>query len=573
MIGLSIVLNGAPHSPKLSDVVPAGLVSTKRRFMTSNSLEISLLTNDKFIADKVLSQDEDLVLAIDGVILNLSDLMKRYGTQHPFETLKALYLDRGEQFMSEMVGSFSGILQDKKRGVTLIFTDQVGSKPLFIFKCNGGLIASGNMVHLTTILRAKGYSTTLDVMAAYSTLTLGFMLEEQTLVSEISRIKPGQYIRFSAGKCHWNYYFRLEIQETKQTVKSQIFSELDEKFANAIQLEYAKDAESSYRHLATLSGGLDSRMNVVMGHELGFKNIMDVTFGHSESHDLRIAKKIALDLGHEHVFVSLGNGDYLHRYFEDVTLINGCMGMYPGAAQGMHAWGSLNLKPFGIIHTGQLGDAVFGSYLETIEKNPSNEAAECLFGSSNLFLNKIKSYVKGCLASYDSLELFMLYNRGFNRILMGNWMAYRYTEVISPFLNPDFLKYVYSLPASMRSGEQLYIQWIQDRHKLVGEYIWEKTGAKPGENKLKRFLRRIRGKIVYRLDDYCRVGSMNPYVFWYNNNETLRKFFEQYFFKKIELLDEKELKKDARALFKNGNFTEKTQVISLLRAVDMYIKN
>jgi asparagine synthase (glutamine-hydrolysing) len=62
-------------------------------------------------------------------------------------------------------------------------------------------------------------------------------------------------------------------------------------------------------------------------------------------------------------------------------------------------------------------------------------------------------------------------------------------------------------------------------------------------------------------------NNMNPEQLWYDNNENVRKTLDSYYSSHIELLnDYKGLRNDVIELYKTGNITEKTQVLTLLSA-------
>lgn len=62
-------------------------------------------------------------------------------------------------------------------------------------------------------------------------------------------------------------------------------------FSNTVRLEFEKDVEYGYKHIVTLSGGLDSCITALLAHKLGYVNQLNFTFSQSDYLDEKILKK------------------------------------------------------------------------------------------------------------------------------------------------------------------------------------------------------------------------------------------------------------------------------------------
>lgn len=91
---------------------------------------VARFTTAKFLRDKVF-QDDDICVALDGIIFNLEQLKSRYACPDYFQTVKAMYRDLGDTFFREFRGEFAGILCDKSTNAWLCFTNPTSSKPLY----------------------------------------------------------------------------------------------------------------------------------------------------------------------------------------------------------------------------------------------------------------------------------------------------------------------------------------------------------------------------------------------------------------------------------------------------------
>jgi asparagine synthase (glutamine-hydrolysing) len=541
---------------------------------------IERFTNCKFLKDKVFEGDPDLFIAIDGIILNLHDLQLELGVQSAFQALKRQYQNRGGEFVRELRGDFCGCLYDKREDEWLVFTNATSSKPVFYFD-DEVFIFSSKIRRITKTLSLMGRRYNLDQLGAYFLLTYGFMLHDHTLVSEIKKLQPGCYLTYSNGSHRIVQYHCFGSEPRHHGSEDEIIENLDSLFQTAVKTEYNKDLEYGYQHFATLSGGLDSRMNVMVADEMGFGPSMNFTFSQSNYWDELIAKKIAGDLGNTFVFFALDAGNYL-KDVDGPVLANDGIVLYAGSAHLFAALRAINCSSFGMLHTGQLGDAVLGSYLTA----PGQAASAVWRGAySSRLLDRIVNDVEMIAGQYESEELFLLYNRGFNGILNGNWTSYHITEVTSPFLTTDFLEYCLRIPRELRLGSRLYLKWILEKHPRTGNYVWEKTKAKPRLPRssqslnLRRVWRAMRRKARRARSALSLSGrasipkpdSMNPFQYWYYTNASLRDFVDSYISTNISVLDDHpKLRDDCLTLTNTGTCREKLQVITLLAAVKLH---
>ncbi len=540
------------------------LVKDKKQY--DNAL-VERYTNPKFLEDKVFYEDQSALVLIDGFVLNFKDLINKYVAPDYFNTVKKMYYENGDDFFKEFRGDFSGLLYDKTKAKWIVFTNPTSTKPVYYYKNNGLYIFSSEVKVISQILRMLNYKYSLDIVGAYFLLTYGFMLEDYTLIEEVKKLRPGNYIKIENGEISLHEYSRFENRQYTSDSREKIIDNIDTLFREAVRLEYEKDLEYGYKHIATLSGGLDSRMNVMTAHELGYQDILCFTFAQSNYYDERIAKKIASDLGCEFLFQSLDGGNFL-KNVEGPVLCNDGLVLYSGSAHSLSSIEKINFEHYGLIHTGGVGDGVLGSLLLKPKLvKPKMESG----AYSTYLLHHILPKVKQSLGHYESNEMFKLYNRAFNGALNGTWTACQFTESASPFLDAEFMKYCFSIPPSMRYKEKIYIEWILSRHPDAAKYVWEATKLKPSTNKVLPFIVKVFRRAYIKAFGKTNLLSMNPFQYWYDTNEQLRLFVNNYFQQNIYLLDEyPELKSDSTRLFNEGSLIEKTQVMSLLEAIKLH---
>lgn len=535
-------------------------------------------TLNKFVEDKVFYEDDKCILVVEGVILNKSEFLKADKGETWEVIIWRLYLEKGQDFYSLFKGSFSGLLYDKSNGRWIVFTDHIGSKHIYYYKRENQVLISSEISTIYRFFKKMNLKPVLNSNAAYMLLSYGYMLDDNTLCSDIKKLLPGHYILMHNGQFNIKEYYKLPVSfvSTDRFDLSELIEELDIKFRRAIELQFRKDKEYDYKHLVALSGGLDSRMTSWVAHEMGYIDQLNFTFSQSDYLDETIPKKMAADMKHEWIFKSLDNGLFL-RDIEEINLITGGNVLFYGLAHGNSMLKLLNFNDLGIVHSGQLGDVVIGSYLKEIP----TKKIERLGGA---YSNKLLSKVTSKYTSFDNvaqLESTMIYQRAFNGINSGLLASQNYTETISPFYDLDLFEFCMSIPLNVRMNHNLYKKWILKKYPKAAKYVWESTRARINA---KNVSIRYRGRAIpvnrilsVLLRKMVKGGfaptkfHMNPMNYWYKTNLDLKKFQDKYYEENIHhLKNHPILKKDCELLYKGGSGIEKNQVLTFLSALKLF---
>jgi len=550
------------------------LRSTIKRDIRFRNHYIQQYITPKFINDKLFFDDADVFICTDGTLLNAKNLCLKFNVQEYNELVRTMYENQGTKFVSEMRGDFSGIIYDKSKGKIHIFTNHIGSKTLYYYldEKNKILIYGSGLQVVLNIMRECGYETKLSELSAYFLLTFGYMLKDNTLCTTVKKLLPGTVLSFDleSGTTSTERYYELKNTPYIEDTQENILKEMDRRFDEAIEKEYEKDLEYGYRHVATLSGGLDSRMNVTKGKMLGYDNILTITFSQSNYLDERVAKQIASDFGFDFLFFSLDNGNYL-KDIESPIIANDGQVFFAGSAHMLAMLKLLDWDHLGLVHTGQIGDLVLGSYLLDRKHSLLSDKMVSKAAYSTKLIDRIPASIFEELSqTYETDEMFAFYERCVNGVFNGYQVIQNHSEFASPFLYVDFLDYVMKVSPEHRFDNALYNKWIENYAPIAMKYSWEKTGTKINAGHITKLMVRIT-KIIKR--NIFRDGdqiSMNPTDYWYNTNPELRKTFETYFKEHIQILGKhSKLQEDTLFLFKNGNTLEKTQALSLLAAVKL----
>jgi asparagine synthase (glutamine-hydrolysing) len=528
---------------------------------------------NKFINDKIFVDKSDLFICIDGTILNAASLMDDLKVMDIFYLIQNLYNRDSSAFPSQLRGDFSGVIYDKRQDSWIIFNNHIGSKPVFYYfdEIKGDFIFGSEFQMVLSGMKSIGCNSRISEMGAYCLLSFGYMLGNHTLVEGIKRLPPGSILRYQQGRISIVQYYQLKNTPYIDLPDDQIIRELDTRFRAAIRAEYEKDLEYGYNHIATLSGGLDSRMNVCYGKKLNFASLLTICFSQGNYADEKIAKQIASDWGYEFLFSSLDNGNYL-KEIETHVRVNDGLTYYSGAAHVYSMLHLINWTQFGLLHTGQLGDAIMGTYLLVPKHQDINESIANKFATSiklrEHLPREILSHIEN---AYPNDELFAFYERGVNGIFNGYRVIEQFSEFSSPFLYLDFLEYAMRIPPKKRYREKIYLDWIQKKAPETTGYLWEKTGLLITAGRLRIIIRNVIKNLKRKIRGPSPKDSMIPFDYWYETNSDLRSSFEDYYTRHISLLnDHPSLKEDAKYLFEQGNTLEKTQVLTLLAAIKLH---
>jgi asparagine synthase (glutamine-hydrolysing) len=578
MSGFTALISKTDSLPQDSTFRPKNLFGHESDFiyrkLQSPKIKIEQFTNQKFLNDKVLDEDDSFMIGLEGVILNLPQLKDLTCKQTVFEVIKQLYLSYADDFILKLRGDFSGFIYSKQADKWLVFTNPTGSKRLFYFENTHFFIFASDLKEISFLLTQLSIPFQLDMNAVYSLLTYGFMLQDLTIISEVKRLSPGSKINIDNFELTINEYFNLKnIPETTDD-KSKIIENMDILFRKAVGLEFEKDKAYHYKHVATLSGGLDSRMTVLVADKLGYKEQLNFNFSESNYLDELISKEIASDFRHQFLFQSLDNGNFLKELDKTVYYNDGLI-LYSGSCHLLSALENINFEPYGLIHTGLVGDAVLGSFLS--QPFPVKPTASQGAYSTKL-MSRIHSYAETVVVQYENEELYKFYSRAFLGAMNGNNYMDIFSQTVSPFLDLDFLSYCYSIPYKYKYKSGIYIDWITSLYPEVNRYRWEKTGVNPSKsmNYLKyfdlHFYRRMQLKWLDRRNNKMNTG-MNPFDKWYDKNPELKDFVIDYFNKNIELLHAfPALQADCKWLYEVGTLNEKLQVLTLLSAYRLHFQ-
>lgn len=537
---------------------------------------IELSSIKKFENDKVLYEDEQYIILIDGVILNLKRLKEEYKEDKIENVVIKIYNELGDEFFNIFRGNFCGFLMDKKKDKAFVFTNQTGDKTIYYYENNGTIIFASEIKHIIKTLKQNNIKYTLDKSGVYSLITYGYMYDNLTLIQEIKRLLPGHYIKIENKKIENKEYYRIKnIEKELNESEDVILENIDMKFKEAIRLQLLKNEEYGYEDYAPLSAGLDSRMTNYVIKDITDKPIYNMTYSQINQLDEKIPARISIELKNHWIFKNLDNGLALYAIDKSLEFTDGCI-YYAWPSQLYDYMKLLNTDNIGVVHTGVIGDVIIGTFFKKMNKNKYKVGDGAY---SKKLIKKLEKLLD--VREYENFEIGMMYNRAFNGAVLGYSTTFQqYTEAMSPFMNIEFMEYCLSLPLKYRLGHDIYYKWVRKYYPEAAKY--SHNGMKiPGKSLIKikwhgkrcdigTILSILREKVKIKFN---KQYNMNPMQYWYDTNPTLKNIMDKYYKQNIDLLKENdELKQDMIELYENGIATEKIQVITVLSFINKFFK-
>ncbi|GGI77177.1 asparagine synthase B [Shewanella gelidii] len=310
-------------------------------------------------AQPLFSQDDNIVLAVNGEIYNHKELKAELGEKYQYKTnsdcevILALYQEYGVDFLDKLNGIFAFVLYDKVKDAYLVGRDHMGIIPLYTgHDGDGNFYVASEMKALMPVCKT------------------------------VEEFQPGYYL-FSEDDAPVHYYVRdwMEYDAVQDNPASK------EELREALEAAVKRQLMSDVPYGVLLSGGLDSSVISAITQTFAKRRIEDdgesnawwpqlhsFAVGLEGAPDLAAAQKVADAIGtihHEITFTFQDGLDAIkdviyHLETYDVTTIRAATPMYLMARK---------IKAMGIkmVLSGEGADELFGGYLY-FHKAPNAQA-------------------------------------------------------------------------------------------------------------------------------------------------------------------------------------------------------
>ncbi|RLD75716.1 MAG: hypothetical protein DRJ10_14765 [Bacteroidetes bacterium] len=524
---------------------------------------------DKFMDDRVLWEDARFVVLFEGVC---------YNNPLPIpEFIIDLYKQHPDCLAKDIDGHFAGLIFDKTQNKLILFNDHLASKSIYYYldPQRSFFIFSSELKVVAKMLDFFKIPKSYNLPGIYSFLAFGHYLGEHTSIKEIKRLSFASNYLFDANnfKITYSRYFNYEKAQDFSLNKHTILDNIDNLLLKSVKKEWNKDDEYKYDHYALLSGGLDSRVNILLAKEMGWDSIHAITFAESKSSDEKIAKQIVEKNSFKHTFQALDNGEYLSKNIEEYVLANDGMVSLLGSSHGYYTLSKIDHSQYGLVHTGQIGDLLFGSYSFKVKDFKTRVLNELNFEGSSL-KDKFDQFEE-VLSPYQYLtyEQFVYEQKAINGTLNGDRTLSHFADLASPFYDKDLIKFCLTIPDIFKQNEAIYIEWMNKYHPKLTMYKWEKAGVKPSNVlKVKTGVFIKNSKVALKRKMGIHSG-MNPFEKWAKSNSLIMLNLDNVYKSNLEHITVPSLRKDLTDLYTGtSNILQKMKVVTLLITLKIHFQ-
>ena len=497
--------------------------------ISSPDFSFELASNHKFPKDKLLFENDLVVVGFDGVVLNKKKILGNSTWQNYFlEDLENL-----APKLNNLRGSFNGFIYEKKAQRLRLFNDPCGAKN-FAYEFDGTtFIFASSTSDLATL---SDLPRSLNPEAIYCFLGYGCLFSGMNWTKNSGRLPEGSILYYQNNQVTCKKYKEFVYQQNHQRSKAKTMATLEELFEATIREQFQKDEEENYQSFTTLSGGLDSRVTALYGYELGYKNQVTFTCSQQGYDDEIIARKIAQDYGFEHHFYPMDGLEYLHDPKGMMHKIGGTCD-YNNPAHVVYGIEQIWKNNFGLIHTGHLGGMILGSYISKKEELPPALSANRV---SPDLLPIDKEWEATQQKKYHHEGHYKMTERGFNSIAAGVWGLEHLSYNIAPFTHTDFIDFSLTIPYDLIYKRKVYLEWLNRYHPKWTRYRWEHLHARPTRLWMAQhdllYLRLRFGWRKLLSKKFRQTFDMAPEQYWFEQQPDLKIFLEATTFPLLEAI-------------------------------------
>jgi asparagine synthetase B (glutamine-hydrolysing) len=505
-------------------------------FMLDNAhVDLGVVSlNQKFTKLKLPENVPELYL--EGYIYDISGLSSIPTDYFKLQNLlRELYIKDGHHFLNKIHGSFTMMIIDSDC-ISLV-TDHTYSRPIYFFKSDNLFAWSPETFPL--IIAFRKYLS-LNIGNLGQILCSEFSFIDDTIVNEITCLRPGEILTYQNGEIKRKYYFRFRYDE--KSFESGLFAgkKLAQKLNNRIREVIDKQWAMAPSPAIMLSGGLDSRYVVARIAEIvdDTSKLTLVTWSIPDAKiysDLDISKRIAQRLGAKHIIVKK-TPDGIIKDTRKIFQLIGCEVDSIFHVNEKCLMNELREK-YGIESVFR-GEQSFGwgEYRKNLKRALNQIIVS--YPQDNPWLKKIFKpdvYHRMLELWHQRLgEILSEYHqKSVNDLkdnLYFNWRLARYLSTLSyfkmahmeqfnPLLDPQILKLIMIIPSRLRIDKKLF-RMAYNEHKRLFKGIPYAT-----RNSLENWDYISFNDI--EISDYLRTNHMSENKVFENSSTLLEDFFDE----------------------------------------------
>jgi asparagine synthase (glutamine-hydrolysing) len=530
---------------------------------------------DKFNNERFILESNEYICVFEGFLFNIEDCenQKEYFESH----IKYSSID---SFIKGLDGIFAFSIFFKKEKKIFLVTDHLATMKVFYSLTDKAFIYSSDLFDITSYYKSVGDEIDLDTGGIYFFLGFGSIVSDKTLFKDIKKLEPSTYLEFDVETNEYTIikYHTLDFTKNNNSSENEIIDKYEEILSASMNRIVELNDKYKLEHLAGLSGGLDSKSMVIMMKEK-VQKLTTFTFAQYGSSDQKIAQKVASSLGTIHNFVSLDNGNCLeHNLIESITATSGLVALHT-VLHGYNSFLNINTNQFGLLLTGQIGDAIFGSHFIGSKKVKEYITSKSHYGIVPEFIYKKISFIDELLIQYSNSnsEAYIYEGRISNGTVYGDIALRNRVDSITPFYSKKLLDFTLSVPEALRINEDIYIKWFSKYYPSMLSFKWDKCNCTPTSKfkvRIFKYFFNVKNAIKKRLR--LKYDGMNPFDTWYRENKNILLNLDNIYNDNISILNfSMELKDDVAKVYNSDLDRYKRNkfvVVTLLLSLKLHLK-
>jgi asparagine synthase (glutamine-hydrolysing) len=297
---------------------------------------------------------------------------------------------------NKLRGNFAFIVSIED--IIIAVVDKVATVPIF-YVDSGNSVYIGNNASLLKnsakfSLNDMNYQSLLEVSMS------GYTLGRKTLFNTMYQVSAGECLICQDGKIKSKYYHTYSPwtcvnNRSRKMIKSDLTNVLYS------IIEALADSAKGRQIVVPLSAGYDSRLIVSGLKEIGFKDVVCISYGRKNSFEVKAADAIAKILGYKFKHVCF-DSKYVKRYYSSIeySKFKKDFNRYDSvdfiqdltAISYLHHHGEIDDDA--IIVNGMTGDFISGGHIQKIF-NPSSFTLDCNhLDDSKIFKNALLSHIR-----------------------------------------------------------------------------------------------------------------------------------------------------------------------------------
>lgn len=548
------------------DLLDSNVVNSKLFYDTLQSEEFTVMraSLDNFRNDKVMIENEAMIIITEGIICNLSELLDKYKAKDLVELIMQLSSEK-EDFFKEFRGAFSGGVFDKKEKKWTFYTDHLGSHSVYYYYKDNNFIVASQLNYITDFLKLNNIEIEEDLHGIHCILDWGYLIDNATAVSGIKRLYPGEYVTINTDEINATTYYIANYPPKNYSIEEYI-ERLDKAFSNAVRRIVGKCIENGYKTVLDMSGGLDSRLTAFRAVELfGVRDLVAFHFSQYDSIEWKVALKVIKELNIEAYCYPMDTSKFLTEFKEVMTLNNGSS-YYIGLQAGLSLGKFIDCREYGIKITGAMGDVRDSSMI--VEKGDIPPTLDGEYYKTNT-LNELNEYsnYSTVIERFQTNEVFWLYLRGILAGMNTTTASQAFIESMTPYGDVEFLEAYLSIPWKIRVDNKILIKWMKKKFPKAAEIKYSQTNL-PAKY-TGTFFQKNYNRVVAYILKFLIPKNMLDLKTWMNRPE-IKNITEQYYKERINTIRNDSIREKIELLYNNGSPLEKSVALSVLAIYDVY---